>query len=153
MLSLPILKGRIGKWILVLSEFDLTYQSAKVIKGQVMADLVTHHCGSKVAVIEPIPWTMFFDGLSCGVGSGIRIVLISPQGISYEFSIPIEKTSTNNQAEYQAVLKGIKLLREVNVEVTEIFRDSQLVINQLAGEYECNDDILRVHHEECLQLL
>jgi hypothetical protein len=153
MLSLPILKGRIGKWILVLSEFDLTYQSAKVIKGQVMADLVTHHCGSKVAVIEPIPWTMLFDGLSCGVGSGIRIVLISPQGISYEFSIPIEKTSTNNQAEYQAVLKGIKLLREVNVEVTEIFRDSQLVINQLAGEYECNDDILRVHHEECLQLL
>jgi hypothetical protein len=41
MMSLPILKGRIGKWILALSEFDLTYQLAKAIKGQVMADLVT----------------------------------------------------------------------------------------------------------------
>jgi ribonuclease HI len=53
---------------------------------------------------------MFFDGSSCRVGARIGIVLISPRGANYEFSIPIEKTSTNNQAEYQAVLKGIKLL-------------------------------------------
>jgi ribonuclease HI len=59
-------------------------------------------------------------------------------------------TSTNNQAEYQAVLKGIKLLGEVNAEVVEIFRDSQLMINQLARESESKDDILRAYHEECL---
>ena len=35
----------------------------------------------------------------------------------------------------------------------EIFGDSMLVINQLIGEYECKDDILRIYHEECLQLL
>jgi hypothetical protein len=61
MLSLPILKDRIAKWILVLSEFDLTYQSAKAIKAQVMADLVTQHCGPEVVVVDPVPWTMFFD--------------------------------------------------------------------------------------------
>jgi hypothetical protein len=38
MLSLPILKGRIGKWILALPKFDFTYQSAKEIKGQLMVD-------------------------------------------------------------------------------------------------------------------
>jgi hypothetical protein len=103
MLSLPILKGWIRKWILALSEFDLTYQSTKAIKGQVMADLMTRHCGPEVAVVELVPWTIFFDGSSCGVGVGIGIVLISPQGANYKFSIPIEKTSTNNQAEYQAV--------------------------------------------------
>ena len=43
MLSMPILNGRVGKWILALSEFDLKYESAKVVKGQVMADFVTHH--------------------------------------------------------------------------------------------------------------
>jgi hypothetical protein len=90
MLSLPILKGKIRKWILALSEFDLTYQSAKAIKGQVMVDLVTQHCGPEVTIVEPVPWTMFFDGSSCGVGSRIGIVLISPQGENYEFSIPIE---------------------------------------------------------------
>jgi hypothetical protein len=43
MLSMPILNGRIGKWILALSEFDLRYELAKAIKGQVIADFVTHH--------------------------------------------------------------------------------------------------------------
>jgi ribonuclease HI len=118
-----------------------------------MADLVTQHCGPEVTVIEPILRTLFFDGSSCGVRAAIRIVLISPQGANYEFSIPIEKTSTNNQAVYQAVLKRIKLLREVNVVAVEIFGYCQIVINQLAGEYECKYDILRVYHEECLQLL
>jgi ribonuclease HI len=60
------------------------------------------------------------------------------------------RSFTNNQAEYRAVLKGIKLLREVNAEVVEILGDSQLVIIQLAGEYECKDDILRIYHEEYL---
>ena len=41
MLSMLILSGIIGKWILALSEFDLRYESAKAVKGQVMADLVT----------------------------------------------------------------------------------------------------------------
>ena len=38
MLSLPILNGRIGKWILALSEFDLRYESAKLVKGQTIAN-------------------------------------------------------------------------------------------------------------------
>ena len=38
--SLPILNGRIGKWILALSEFDLRYESAKAVKGQAVADFI-----------------------------------------------------------------------------------------------------------------
>jgi hypothetical protein len=91
MLSLPILNGRIRKWILTLSEFNLRYESAKAVKGQVMADFVTQHCGLEVKVVEPAQWTLFFDGSSCGAGSGIGIVLISPRGTSFEFSLPIEK--------------------------------------------------------------
>ena len=41
MLSLPTLNGRVGKWILTLSEFDLRYESGKAVKGQVIADFVT----------------------------------------------------------------------------------------------------------------
>ena len=43
MLSMPIMSGRIGKWILALSEFDLRYESAKAVKGQIMASFVTQH--------------------------------------------------------------------------------------------------------------
>ena len=52
MLLLPILNGRIGKWILALSEFDLRYESAKAVKGQVMADFVVQHCGPEVRVVD-----------------------------------------------------------------------------------------------------
>jgi hypothetical protein len=120
MLSLPILNGRIKKWILALSEFDLRYESTKAVKGQVMANFVSQHCGLEVKVVEPAPWTLFFDGSSCGAGSGIDIVLILPRGTSFEFSLPIEKTATNNQVEYQAILKGIKLLREIKADAVEI---------------------------------
>ena len=44
-LSMQILNGRIGKWIPALSKFDLRYQSAEAVKGRVMDDFGTHHCG------------------------------------------------------------------------------------------------------------
>ena len=134
MLSMPIMSGRIGKWILALSEFDLRYESAKAVKGQVMADFVTQHYGT-VETLEIVPWTLFFDESTCDRGAGIGIVLISPQGRKYEFSLPIVATSTNNQAEYQALIKGLELLKEVRADVVQIFGDSLLVINQLAGSY------------------
>jgi hypothetical protein len=77
---------------------------------------------------------------------------VSPLGAIFEFSFPIEASATNNQAEYQAILKGIQLLREIGADAVEIFGDSMLVINQLIDIYECKDDILRVCHEEFKKL-
>ena len=136
MLSMPIISGRIGKWILALSEFDLRYESAKATKGQIMADFVTQHCGT-VEAVDIVPWTLFFDGSTCDRGAGIGIVLISPRGRRYEFSLPIVATSTNNQAEYQALIKGLELLRGVHADAVEVFGDSMLVVNQLTGSYKC----------------
>jgi len=128
MLSMPIMSGRISKWILALLEFDLCYESAKAVKRQIMTDFVTQHC-SLVGSLEVAPWTLFFDRSTCDQGEGIGIVLISPLGKRYEFSLPIVGTSTNSQAEYQALVKGLELLREVRANAVEIFDDSMLVIN------------------------
>jgi len=54
MLSMAIMSGRIGKWILALSEFYLRYESAKAVKGHIMADFVTQHCGV-VETLEIVP--------------------------------------------------------------------------------------------------
>jgi len=112
MLSLPILNGRIGKWILSLLKFDLRYELAKAIKEQVMADFITHHCGADILVVEPAPWMLFFDGSSYGKGCGIGIFSSRLGGAHFDFSLLISDTLTNNQAEYKAVLKGVKLLRK-----------------------------------------
>ena len=118
-----------GEWILALSEFDLKYESAKAVKGQIMADFVTQHHKPIIGYVEPVPWTLFFDGSSWKQGGGIGIVIISPQGESFEFAFLTEPLTTNNQVEYEAILKGLQLLHEVKAEAIEVFRDSQLIIN------------------------
>jgi len=124
MLSMPILNGRVEKWILALSEFDLNYKSAKAVKGQLMANFITQHQKPSIGYVESMPWTLFFDGSSCKQCGGIGIIIILPWGASFEFALPTEPMITNNQAEYEAILKGLQLLHEVKAEAIEIFGDS-----------------------------
>jgi len=117
-----------------------------------MAAFVTQHCGV-VNTLEIVPWTLFFDGSTCDRGAGVGIVLISPRGKKYEFSLSIIATSTNNQAEYEALVKGLELLKELDADAVEIFGDSMLVINQLVGIYECRSEVLITYYERSIQLL
>ena len=96
-----------GKWILALSKFDLRYELAKAVKGQVIADFVTQHNKPCIGYVELVPWTLFFDGSSCKQGGGIGIVIVLPQGASFEFAFQTKPMTTNNQAEYEAIFKGL----------------------------------------------
>ena len=118
-----------------------------------MADFVTHHHGPSIGYVEPMPWTLFFDGSSCKQGGGIRIIIILPRGLSFEFAYTIKPMTTNNQAEYESIIKGLQLLQEVKADAIEIFGDSQLVVNQLISLYGCKDDILRSYYEKCWSLI
>jgi hypothetical protein len=147
MLSMPILNGRIGKWILSLSEFELKFESAKAIKGQIIADFIIEHRDPSIDLLEITPWALFFDGYSCGNGGEVGILLISPKGEMFGFAIPIQLTVTNNQAEYEELLRGLQYLKEAGAVSVEIYGDSELVIKQLNGQYECRSDILRSYYE------
>jgi ribonuclease HI len=153
MLSMPILNGRIGKWILALYEFELKFESAKVVKGQIIADFITEHRDPSINLLEITPWALFFDGSSCDKGGGVGILLISPRGEMFEFAIPIQPTITNNLAEYEALLRGLQYLKEAKAISVEIYADSELVIKLLNGQYECRNDILRNYCEECKEIL
>ena len=132
-LSMPILNGRIGKCILALLELDLRYKSAKAVKGQIIADFITQHRDLSIEIISITPWALFVDGSSCSKGGGAGILLISPQGVTFKYAIPIEYYVTNNQAEYEALLRGLRILVEIKAIAIEVFGDSNLVINQLIG--------------------
>jgi ribonuclease HI len=71
----------------------------------------------------------------------------------FEFGIPIQPTVTNNQAEYEALLRGLQYLTKAKAISDEIYEDSELVIKQLNGQYECRSDILRNYYEECKEIL
>jgi hypothetical protein len=80
MLSDPVLKGRLGKWMFALSEFDIRYQPAKAVKGQAVADLIVERINTSIATLYVCAWAMYFDELACEDGCGIGILLVSPRG-------------------------------------------------------------------------
>ncbi|KAK1684249.1 hypothetical protein QYE76_045097 [Lolium multiflorum] len=142
MLSAPVLKGRLGKWMFALSEFDIRYQPAKAVKGQALADLIAERINTDVAALSVRAWAMFFDGSVCEDGCGIGVLLVSPRGATFSFSIRIATPCTNNVAEYEAMCKGMELLLDAGAEAVEIFGDSKLVISQLTEEYKCESESL-----------
>ena len=90
MLTRPVLKGRIGKWILGLSEFTFRYVPMKAVKGQAFADFLADHAMNVfepvelneevLAFAEVVPSTLYFDGSSTLGAAGAGVVLISPSG-------------------------------------------------------------------------
>jgi hypothetical protein len=78
MLSAPVLKGRLEKWMFALSEFDIRYQPGKAVKGQALADLIVERGNTDIAALFVRAWAMYFDGSACGDGCGIGILLVSP---------------------------------------------------------------------------
>jgi hypothetical protein len=142
MLSAPVLKGRLGKWMFALSEFDIRYQPTKAVKGQVLADLIAERINTDIAALSMRAWAVYFDGSACGDGCGIGILLVSPGGVTYSFSIRLPTACTNNLAEYEAKRKGMELHLEAGAEAVEIFGDSKLVISQLTEEYRCESKLL-----------
>jgi hypothetical protein len=100
MLSAPVLKGRLRKWMFALSEFDIRYQPAKAVKGQALADLIAERINIDIAALFVRAWAMYFGRSACGDGCGIGILLVSPRGATYSFSIRLPTACTNNLAEY-----------------------------------------------------
>jgi ribonuclease HI len=96
---------------------------------------------------------MYFDGSACEDGCGIGILLVSPRGVTYSFSVRLPAPCTNNLAEYEAVRKGTELLLEARAEAVEVFGDSNLVISQLMEDYKCKSESLFPLWMQCHELI
>jgi ribonuclease HI len=142
MQTAPILKGQLGKWMFALSKFDIQYQPAKAIKGQALAYLIAERINTNIATLSMRAWAMYFDGLACEDGCGIGVLLVSPRGVMYSFSVRLLAPCTNKLAEYEAVRRGMELLLEAGVEAVDIVGDSKLVVYQLMEEYRCKSKSL-----------
>jgi hypothetical protein len=80
MLSAPVLKGQLEKWMFVMLEFDIWYQPTKAVKGQALANLIAERINTNIATLSIRAWAMYFDGSACEDGCGIGILLVSPRG-------------------------------------------------------------------------
>lgn len=96
MLSTLVLKGRLGKWMFALSEFDIRYRPTKAVKGQALANLIVERVGIDVVALYICAWAMFFDESVCDGGCDMGILLVLPRGATYSFSIRLPYYYTNN---------------------------------------------------------
>jgi hypothetical protein len=105
--------GRMLKWSLELSEFDIGYESRKALKAQILADFVAEMTAPASFSEEIDKWTIFVDGSSSSTGAGAGIILENGKGIVIEVSLTLSFPTSNNQAEYKAFLTGLRLAEDV----------------------------------------
>jgi ribonuclease HI len=98
-------------------------------------------------------WKLFFDGSTYREGQGIGIVLISPRGAIFEQSVRLEYFCTNNQAEYEAIILGLQILSSMNMKHVKAFGDTLLVMQQIAGAFQCLDESLNAYLDKCLEII
>ncbi|XP_075104631.1 uncharacterized protein LOC142178809 [Nicotiana tabacum] len=97
-------------------------------------------------------WTLFTDGSSNVKGAGLGIVLIPPSGESIRQAIKYYLI-TINEAEYEAVIAGLELARELSIEQIMIKNDSQLVVNQMQGTYTARVARMQQYLEKVRELV
>ncbi|XP_073152557.1 uncharacterized protein [Henckelia pumila] len=135
----PDVSGRLVRWITELSEYDIKYEARTAIKAQALADFLAE----TIQLEQEELWKIFVDGSSCKSGSGAGIVIISPWGEETKISIRLDFRASNNEAEYEALLLGLKAARNLGVSRAILYFDSQLAIQQSNGKFEVKDDKMR----------
>ncbi|XP_075076896.1 uncharacterized protein LOC142163502 [Nicotiana tabacum] len=101
---------------------------------------------------NPGTWTLFTDGSSNVKGAGLGIVLVPPAGETIRQAIKCHPI-TNNEAEYEAVIAGLELARELGIEQFIIKSDSQLVVNQIQGTYTAREARMQQYLEKARDLV
>ncbi|XP_074289236.1 uncharacterized protein LOC141614391 [Silene latifolia] len=146
----PELSGRMTKWSVHLSGYDLQFEPRTAIKSQALADFVSDFCPATrreaeegmLAIIRNQDgeiWTLYIDGASNARGAGVGLVLRSPKGDMIVQAIRCEFKATNNKAEYEALILGMQMASGLKVRNLRVYSDSLLVVNHVNNEYVARD--------------
>ncbi|RDX95639.1 Retrovirus-related Pol polyprotein from transposon opus, partial [Mucuna pruriens] len=136
------LVGRMTRWAVELSEFEVMYERRGHMRAQVLADFVNElslNIAEKEISTKKGEWTLLVDGSSNKKGSKARIIIEGPGRLIIEQSVCFGFRASNNQAEYEALLARIRLAKELETVRLTIKSDSQLITGQVNGEYQARD--------------
>ncbi|XP_022024268.1 uncharacterized protein LOC110924581 [Helianthus annuus] len=162
-LSKPDVAGRLAKWAIELGGYNIFYRPRPAIKGQVLADFATEVPIDKIqeceAIQNPTPvfdervWTLHTDGASNDDGAGAGLRLVSPDNHELTYAIRLDFQSTNNEAEYEAFLAGLRLALKMGARNLEANVDSKLVAEQVNGRYDAKGEAMALYLEQARMLI
>ena len=122
--------GRLLKWAVKLSRYDLTFEPQRTIKAQALADFLAENTTPvEERDLRTQPWNLYVDGSSTKDESGASLIIKSPIRTRYEHALKFMFKASNNEAEYEALIMGIELCYTAGVDYVQAFSDSQLVIS------------------------
>ncbi|KAI5323743.1 hypothetical protein L3X38_032815 [Prunus dulcis] len=176
-LQKPETSGRLVKWAIELGEFDIHYKPHPAMRGQAVADFLSEFTKPQASaatqlITEPNPslsqdqtpttntldltqplWTLFVDGSSNAQGCGAGLVLVSPDKVTLEYALRFNFQASNNEAEYEALLAGLRLAKEMDARQIQIFSDSQLVVHQVNQDFTAKDASMTAYLQHARHLL
>ena len=148
-MSNPEAASRLVLWAIELSKFDIQYCPRIAIKGQVVVDFIAEFTnGEDKGAIEDPQWSTHTDGSSNKQAGGAGIVLLSPKGDKIECMIRLDFPTTNNETEYETLVVGLDLAKAVGATNIVLYCDSQVVTNQVNGDYECKGERMKKYLEQ-----
>ncbi|GKA58876.1 reverse transcriptase domain-containing protein [Tanacetum coccineum] len=104
------------------------YEPHNAIKGQILPDFINE---------------MPVDGASSAKGFGAGLVLINLTKTEYTYALRLNFESTNNQAEYEALLAGLRIAKKIGVQSLSVNVDSRLVACQINDNCEaCKENMI-----------
>ncbi|CAL1388291.1 unnamed protein product [Linum trigynum] len=141
--------GRMVKWAVEISEYDIQYAPRPAIKAQILADF-----NAEGVTLETAPegvWEVYVDGAASKHGAGAGVVVRTPTGVVHEIAIRFRALKTNNAAEYEAILAGMAAANYLGARKIRVLSDSSLAVNQLNGAFDANQDSLAHYMERVKQ--
>ncbi|VFQ70931.1 unnamed protein product [Cuscuta campestris] len=143
--------GRMIKWAMMLTQFNIEYRPRTAIKGQAVADFLVEMTGHKEEehekVITESWWTMSVDGASGPKGYGGGVVFTTPEGFKVYHALIFKFKLTNNEAEYEALIGGLRLAKSLHVSRLVIKSDSSLVVGHVNGNMEAKGEKMQQYRD------
>ncbi|GJY32392.1 reverse transcriptase domain-containing protein [Tanacetum coccineum] len=166
---------RLAKWAVELGAYGITYVPRVEIKGRVLADFLSDTLTKMNATpevasnprVEDIPkpsdarenltpsprsWRLYTDGASNNKGSRAGLILIASDDVEYSYTLHLNFSNFNNDAEYEALLAGLRIAKEMQVKDIHAFVDSKLVASQVEGSYDAKGARMVKYREKVLEL-
>lgn len=165
-LDKPDQSGRLAIWAVELGQFVICYKPRVSLKGQAVADFIVEFTyaeeqvgntpellplsepsssspASSMNLLPGVPiWVLHADGASNSQGSGAGLVLITPEANTLEIALRFLFEATNNEAEYEAIISGLRIAADLGAKQIIVYNDSEVVIGQLLGHSTAREDRL-----------
>jgi ribonuclease HI len=134
--------GRISKWTVKLSALNIDFKPRTAIKSQALVNFMAEWRENQLPtpIERPEHWVMYFDGSLKFEGTGAGVLLISPTGEQLKYVLQIFWKVSNNEAEYEGLLHGLRLATSLGIKRLLVYSDPAVVINQVNKSWDRNKE-------------